>query len=388
MPARSSFTDEDRALLRDSVARFVARLIAQPRTRAPADAPGAAEGSGASIPGTDPALWREIADLGLAGLLVPADEGGSGGGDDELALVMELLGQGLVVEPFLGTAVLGVSLVDTLGDTELRARLLPAMAAGDLRCALAHFEPDDGFGRDPSGTQVRRQGDTLVLHGAKSCVLDAPVADLLLVSAREGDGRSLFLLPRGAEGLVLQAWTTVDGRAAADLTLDGVRVHGGMRLGAAGEAAAVLDQVLDRATLAVGSDALGSMQSVLRQTTEYLRTRTQFGQPLARFQVLQHRAVDMHIAIEESRALLAAARASLGQSTPERQAAVAAAKYKLGVSARYVAEQSVQLHGAMGMTDELAVSHHFKRLLLAESLFGDCDFQLARFRAAGGGVPG
>jgi len=375
------FSAEDRALLRDAVARFVARHGNRPRGRNAAD---------------DQALWREMAELGLAGLLVDADAGGTGGSDEELALVMELFGHGLIAEPFLGTTLLGASLIAALGDAGQRARWLPALAAGELRTALAHFEAASGQSRDPAGTRASADGDGVVLHGDKSVVFDAPVAGLLLVSACEAGGRSLFAVPAQAAGLTLRPWAAVDGRSAADLVLDGVHLPGPSRLGPPGGAAQAIEHALDRATLAVCSDALGSMQALLAQTREHLRTRRQFGQPLARQQVLQHRVVDMHIAVEESRALLAAARASLATAgpagdeshAPERQAAVSAAKYKLGQGARFVGEQAVQLHGAMGMTDELAVSHHFKRLLMAEAMYGDADFQLARFRAAGGGVPG
>lgn len=371
MPSSQNFSQEDRALLRDSVARFVAHECAFPRP--PSDGPG---------------LWPEIAALGLTGLLVDAAEGGTGGGDEELALVMEMFGHGLVVEPYVGTAVLGATLIGALADSGQRERWLPDLVAGDLRVALAHYEPATGFGREPEGTRAEPQGGGVVLHGVKSCVLDAPSADLLLVSACEGGGYGLFMVPVRAAGLNVRPWTTVDGRGAADVALDGVRVEAVNRLGAPAQAGAAIAWALDRATLAIGSDALGSMQSLLAQTRDYLRTRRQFGQALARFQVLQHRVVDMHIAIEESRALLAAARGGLGLAHAERTTAVAAAKYKVGQSARFVGEQAVQLHGAMGMTNELAVSHHFKRLLSAEALFGDCDFQLARFRAAGGSVPG
>lgn len=372
MPPSQNFSEEDRALLRDSVARFVARECSFPRP-----------------PSVGQGLWPEIAALGLTGLLVDAAEGGTGGGDDELALVMEMFGHGLVVEPYLGTAVLGATLIAGLADSSQRQRWLPDLVAGDLRVALAHYEPATGFGREPDGTRAEPQGGGgVVLRGVKSCVLDAPSADLLLVSAREGGGYGLFMVPVRAAGLGVRPWTTVDGRGAADIVLDGVRVEAVNRLGAPSQAGDAIAWALDRATLAIGSDALGSMQNLLAQTRDYLRTRRQFGQPLARFQVLQHRVVDMYIAIEESRALLAAARGSLWLDHAVRTTAVAAAKCKVGQSARFVGEQAVQLHGAMGMTNELSVSHHFKRLLGAEALFGDCDFQLARFRSAGGSVPG
>jgi alkylation response protein AidB-like acyl-CoA dehydrogenase len=371
MHSSQSFSAEDRALLRDAVARFVARACPVPR------------------PATNgPGLWPEIAELGLTGLLVDPDHGGTGGGDEELALVMEMFGHGLVLEPFLGTAVLGATLIAALASKDQQERWLPGLVAGDLRLALAHYDPATGFGREPEGTQAEAHDGATILRGTKSCVLDAPAADLLLVSAREGAGYGLFMVPAHTPGLNVRPWTTVDGRGAADVVLDGVRVNDVDRLGPPAQAGDAIAWALDRATLAVGSDALGSMQSLLAQTRDYLRTRKQFGQALARFQVLQHRVVDMHIAIEESRALLAAGRASLGSGVSVRTAAVAAAKYKVGQSARFVGEQAVQMHGAMGMTNELAVSHHFKRLLSDEALFGDCDFQLARFRAAGGSVPG
>jgi alkylation response protein AidB-like acyl-CoA dehydrogenase len=370
------FSDEDRALLRDAVARFVARHGGMPVRGSSSGAPAAAS------------LWREIADLGLTGLLVDASEGGTGGGDEELALVMEMFGHGLLVEPYLGSAVLGVTLIAALANASQQARWLPDLVSGDLRMALAHFEPESGFAREPEGTRAEVHDGVVTLSGAKSCVLDGPSADVLLVSAWEGAGHGLFAVSPRAPGVSLRPWTTVDGRAAADMVLDKVRVEAANRLGAPGQAGDAIDRALDRATLAIGSDAVGAMQALLAQTCEYLRTRRQFGQPLARFQVLQHRVVDMHIAIAEARALLAVARTNLDLDASQRTSAVAAAKYKLGQAARLVGEQAVQLHGAMGITDELAVSHYFKRLLTADALFGDCDFQLARFRAAGGSVPG
>jgi len=378
MKERSSFSSEDRALLRDAVARFVARRGGLAARLEAAQVP---------VDTADTSLWREMAELGLPGLLVDADDGGIGAGDEELALVMELLGYGLVVEPYLGTAVLGASLISELADARQRDRWLQDLVAGDLRLALAHFEPALGFEREPDGTRAHARAEGVVLQGSKSFVLDAPLADLLLVSAREGKGLSVFAVSARAPGLTLRPWTTVDGRRAADIKLDEVHVHRDNRLGAPGAAGHALASALDRATLAICSDALGSMQALLAQTRDHLKTRRQFGQALAQFQVLQHRFVDMHIAAEEARALLAIARTSLSQAETERRSAVAAAKYKMGQAARRVGELAVQLHGAMGMTDELSVSHHFKRLLTADAMFGDTNCQLARFRAAGGGMP-
>jgi alkylation response protein AidB-like acyl-CoA dehydrogenase len=368
----TSFSTEDRALLRDSFSRFVQERYAFSARRSVLDSPR----------GYCETVWRAMAELGLQGLLLNAEDGGSGGDDEELAIVMEQIGRGLLLEPYLSTAVLCAGLITRLGDPAQRDRLLPAIASGELVCALAHGEPDMGFAHAHVTTCVQSIGDTLVLNGAKSFVLDGPSADLILVSAAEAGGLSLFAVPSDAANLKILPWRTVDGRAAAELQLQGVPLRPADRIGAPGAASETVEWMLDRATLAVGAEALGSMQSLLEQTKAYLQTRRQFGQPLSRFQVLQHRLVDMYVAIEETRALLAAGRASLAHGRAQRQAAVSAAKYKVGQAARLVGEQAIQLHGAIGMTDELPVGHHFKRLLMVDALFGNAAHHLARFRAA------
>lgn len=368
----TSFSTEDRALLRDAVARFVQEQYAFVARKTALESPR----------GFSDSAWLGMAALGLQGLLIDEAAGGSGGSDEELAVVMEQIGRGLLLEPYLGSAVLVAGLVSALGTPEQQQRLLPGLLSGASIGALAHGEPAMGFARAPVTTRVQAVAGALSLNGAKSFVLDGPSAHLLLVSAAEAGGVSLFAIAPDAPGLTLRPWRTVDGRLAAELTLEDVPVGPGDRIGAPGGAMDGIEAVLDRATLAVCAEGLGAMQCLLEQTTAHVQTRRQFGQTLSKFQVLQHRLVDMYIAIEEVRALLASTRPALALGRDERQAAVSATKYKTGQAARLVGEQAIQLHGAIGMTDELPVSHHYKRLLMVEAMFGNMGFHLARFRTA------
>jgi len=367
-----TFSAEDRVLLRDSVSRFVSEQY-------PFEFRRRVLGSTA---GYSDDIWREMSNLGLLGLAISPEHGGVGGGHAEVAIVSEAIGRALVLEPYLGTAVIGASLISTLGTAEQRQRLLDPLVRGDLILALAHAERTLGFAREPVTTTVQATAQGLVLKGSKVFALDAPIADLILVTAAEAGGLSLFAVPRDASNLQMKPWRTVDGRRAADLVLDGVPVSDAQRLGNPGEAAEALDLVLDLATLAVGAEGLGAMCQLLDATREYLCTRKQFGRPLAQFQVLQHRLVDMLMLMEESRAVLQAARRCLAANRAQRHAAVSVAKIKVSEAARFVGAQAIQLHGAIGMTDELPVSHFFKRLLMVDAMFGNSEFHVARFRAA------
>ena len=365
----ATFSTEDRAMLRDAVSRFVRERYSFPARRVTL----------ASAQGYSRPAWLEMAGLGLQGLLLSEQDGGSDGGDEEIAIVMEEIGRGLLLEPYLSTAVISAGLISSLNSPALRERLLPGLVSGEVIFALAHTEAAMGFARAPVVTRVETHGNRMQLTGAKSFVLDAPSADIVLVSAAESGGLSLFAVPRDAPNLRMKPWRTADGRMAAELLLEGVPVQEADRLGAPGGAADVLDIALDRATLAVGAEALGAMQTLLEQTTDYLRTRRQFGQTLSHFQVLQHRLVDMYIAIEEVRALLVASRRSMSAARDERHAGVSAAKYKVGQAALFIGQQAIQLHGAIGMTDELPVSHYFKRLMMIDAMFGNAAHHLARF---------
>jgi alkylation response protein AidB-like acyl-CoA dehydrogenase len=262
------------------------------------------------------------------------------------------------------------------------------MATGEKIAVLAHFESDARFESQWVTTRARRIGETYRLDGHKGVVMHAGAADTLLVSARtageagDAQGVSLFLVPRSAPGLVLDAYPTLDGQRAADVYLQGVEVPASSRLGPEGKALTAVDAALDIGLAALCADAVGVMQALVDATVDYVRQRQQFGHPIGRFQALQHRIADMLIHLEQARSMsyLAAMRCT-DENVGERRRALSAAKAVIGQAGRFVGQQSVQLHGGMGMTDELKVSHWFKRLTAAQLMFGDSDTHLQRFAA-------
>jgi hypothetical protein len=262
------------------------------------------------------------------------------------------------------------------------------MAAGDAIAVLAHFEPASRFETQWVSTRASKSGDGYVLDGHKAVVMHAGAADMLLISARTSgdpgaaDGVSLFRVPRGAKGLTLDAYPTIDGQRAADVYLKGVEVPSANRLGAEGAALAAVEAALDIGLAALCAEAVGVMQALVDATVTYVQSRQQFGVAIGRFQALQHRIADMLIHLEQARSMsyLAALRCA-GSNVPERRRALSAAKALIGQSARFVGQQAVQLHGGMGMTDELIVSHYFKRLTAAELMLGDSDTHLQRYAA-------
>lgn len=339
--------------------------------------------------GFDPATWQGLAEIGLLGLLVPEDQGGLGQGPVEVALAMQAAGPALLVEPWLEVAVTAATLLRDFGDEATRDALLPAIAGGERRVVLAHQE---AAGRgDPAvvQAQARVQGDEVVLDGHKAVVIGAAVADEWLVSARRGGGPrdaagvSIYRVVRGTPGVVVRPCTTIDGRRAAELVLQGVRLPMAARVGEEGAALPAIGRALDVTLAAICAEAVGVMQASVEATVEYLKTRQQFGQPIGRFQALQHRAVDMLVHLEQSRSMmwLAALRCTEADEAL-RVRSLAAAKVVVGQGARFIREQAVQLHGGIGMTDELVLSHWFKRLLAIELACGGTDLQLRRFVAA------
>lgn len=370
-----AYTEEQR-MLGDTVHRFVDHEYPYETFRR------MAKGASASNAGT----WRQLAELGLLGVPFAQEVGGFGGGGVETMLVMEELGRGLVLEPYFETVVLGGTAVDLGAAPKLRGELLERIVAGDLKLALAHYEPRNRYGSSRVATSARRDGDAYVLDGAKGVVLAAPEADLMVVSARTGgavdavDGITLFLVERTAPGVRLDTYRTVDARSAAEVSLAGVRVAADRVLGEVGRGSALLSRVLDRGTAALCAEAVGVMAALHAATVEYTKTRQQFGVPIARFQVLQHRMVDMLISLDQARsmAMLAAMKCDAPDAT-ERARAVSAAKYQVGKCGRYLGQQAIQLHGGMGMTDELVVGHWFKRLTAIDATLGDRDYHLDRF---------
>jgi alkylation response protein AidB-like acyl-CoA dehydrogenase len=324
-------------------------------------------------------MWATFAELGLTGLGIAEEYDGLGGSMGDMAVVAETFGRALVVEPYMPTLVLGAGTLGLAGSAAQKAEILPRVAAGTGFLALAHGEPKSRYTLAQVETKAVADGDDLLLTGAKAVVLGGDAADHFLVSARtsgaasDAQGISLFLVPRDAAGLTVRAYPNIDGTRAADLLLDRVRVPASSRIGETGQALPIVTHAVDRAIAYLCAEAVGAMQALNALTLDYLKTRTQFGQPIGAFQVLQHRMVDMEIALEQARsmAILAADRAD----DP-------AAKVQIGKSGRLIGQSSVQMHGGIGITDEYAGGHYFKRLTLIDRSFGDADHHLARFAAS------
>jgi alkylation response protein AidB-like acyl-CoA dehydrogenase len=364
-----SFTDEQNMLL-DTTRRYVAREYGfEARQRIVQSETGVSEQA-----------WKTLAEVGLLALLIPEDDDGLGGGPIETLLVMSALGEGLVVEPFLSSAVLGTTAIARLGNAEQRAQWLGPMGAGELVTVFAHDEPTTRFDPLAVATAAARVGDGFVLRGRKAVVYDAPHAGLLLVSAViEGAGLGLFAVPSDTPGVRLSAYRTFDGQRAADVHLDSVHVPSAARMGDAYIGAELLT-VLDIGLAAICAEAIGVLDRTVETTIEYARTRKQFGVPIGSFQALQHRMADMQIHREQARSMayLAAVRAT-DADTMRRQTALSAAKVVIGEACRFVGQNAVQIHGGMGVTDELDVSHYFKRLFAIEKRFGSTLTHLERF---------
>jgi alkylation response protein AidB-like acyl-CoA dehydrogenase len=342
----------------------------------------------ASAAGWDKAVWAGLGELGVLALNVPAVQGGLGFGPLETLSVMGVCGKSLLLEPFLSSAVIATAVLRACADDTAAADLMARMASGDAIAVLAHYEPDSRFESQWVTSRARKSGDTYTLDGHKAVVMHAGAADTLLVSARvsgepaDAKGISLFRIPHDAKGLKLDVYPTIDGQRAADVYLKGVEVPAGHRLGAEGDALPMIEAALDIGLAALCAEAVGTMQALVDATVAYVQSRQQFGVPIGRFQALQHRIADMLIHLEQARSMsyLAALRC-MDTNVPERRRALSAAKAVVGQSARFVGQQAVQLHGGMGMTDELIVSHWFKRLTVAELMFGDSDTHLQRYAA-------
>jgi pimeloyl-CoA dehydrogenase small subunit len=374
-------SDEQR-LLKDSVDRLIEHAYGdfEKRKRALAEPLGFSS-----------ALWAQYAELGLLGLPFSEDDGGFGGGPVETMLVMEALGRGLAVEPYLGTVVLAGGLVRLAGSAAQRAGLLGRVAEGATRLAFAHTERQARYDLADVGTRARRDGDHFVLDGAKGLVLGGDGADMLIVSARTDGGRrertglTLFLVDPSAPGVLRRPYRMQDGLGAAEVTLDGVRVGEDAILGTAGEALPVIEQAVDLALAALCAESVGAMEALHRLTVDYLKQRQQFGVPIASFQALQHRAADMLVALEQARSMaLYAAMMADHPDADERRLALAAAKVQINESAKAIGQDAIQLHGGIAMTDEYKAGHYFKRLTVIQSLFGDTDHHLRVIAEAGG----
>ncbi|MFA4969426.1 MAG: acyl-CoA dehydrogenase family protein [Sulfuritalea sp.] len=364
-----NYTEEQLAL-QDTLRRFIAKDYPFEHRRALAE----------SADGFDRQAWKTFADFGILALPFHEDFGGLNGNAVDTMLVMEMLGRGLALEPYVATVVLCGGLIRDAGTTAQKEELLPAIAGGELMLALAHFEPGARYEVDRVATTATASGTGWQLDGAKAVVLGAPSADKLIVSARDGKGLSLFLVDARAPGVTLRAYPTQDGARAADIRLSKVTVGADALIGTAGGALPAIERAIDYANAALCAEAVGIMSALNEVTLEYLKTRKQFGVPIGKFQALQHRMADMVIATEQARSMatLAAVRVD-SRDAAERSRSVAAAKAYVTQSARLVGQQAVQLHGGMGVVDELNVAHYFKRLTMIGLTFGDADYHLGKF---------
>ncbi len=354
--------NEEQQLLADSVRRFVAQDYTFEARRAIVASP-----VGFSVP-----VWATIADLGLLGLPFSADAGGFGGGAVDLMSAMEAFGEALVVEPYLST-IMAARLVARAASAAQQERILPAVIEGKLKMAFAQTERDARY--DLSHVNATASGSTL--SGEKLAVPHAPLADELVVSARSASGVGLYLVDAKAAGVTMRAYRTLDEMPAADVTFKSAAA---VRIGE-GDALPLIEEVVDFATALVCAEAVGAMKYANDATLEYIKTRKQFGVPIGAFQALQHRMVDMVISHEQARSMasLACAKVDAEKDPAERQRIVSAAKIKIADASRHVSQEAVQLQGGMGMSDELKVSHTFRRLTAIARQFGDADHHLARF---------
>ena len=372
-----SLTDEQR-MLQDTVERFVRSDYTFEKR----------EGFVAEKDGFSRENWSNFAELGLLGLTFDEDSGGFGGGGIEQMIIMEAFGRGLVVEPYVPTVLIAGRLLERAGSQAQKEANLSALIEGQLLLSLAHEEPQARYQTSDVETSAKRDGDGYVLNGRKCLVMNGDSADKLLVSARtsgqrrDGNGISLFLVDAGADGVSVQGYPTVDAQRAADIELNNVKVGADALVGEEGQALAHIEYAIDCGAAALCADSLGAAMAATEMTLDYIKTRKQFGVPIGTFQVLQHRVVDMHVELEQIRSMVILAASNLDADPVERRRAISAAKYKVDRAARFIGQQAVQLHGGIGMTNEYAVGHYFKRTTTNERRLGDPDYQLKRFIAA------
>lgn len=368
---------EEQRLLKESLERFRRQDYAFEKRR----------GLLAKLGTADDPVWAQFAELGWLAATLPEEHGGLGGSNADLALLMEQFGRGLVTSPFVPTIVLGGTLLKLAGSEAQKSVLLPRLAEGTTKLALAYLEPPAQ--PDPAlvATQARREGGGFVITGEKLAVLYGNVADHLLVSARTsgrtGDrhGVSMFLVPANAPGLRINAYRTHDDGWATDLRFDQVPVAADALVGPIDSALATLEVALDAGSAAICEEAVGAMWTLHDMTLDYIKVRRQFGATIGSFQAIQHRMVNMYMKCQLAQSAALAGMAALNSPDPvARSRAVSAAKVQVGRAARHVGEEAIQLHGGIAMTDEYAAGHYFKRLTMIRLMFGDEDYHLRRYR--------
>ena len=363
-------SDEQR-LLQESAARYVGQRCSFEQWQ---------RWRGAGLqPGQE--LWPAFADMGWLALPFGADDGGLDGGPLETLLLVQELGRGLVAEPYQQTVVQAGEVLRRCEPGALRTERIGALIQGRCRVAMACDELPARYDRTYVQTSAERAAGRWRLRGTKAVVVGGDRADAFVVSARGPEGLALFWVEAGAAGLGRRDYPLVDGGRGSDLTLEGVVVDDGCRLSAAGQAEALLEHATQAGLAALGAEALGLADLLLAQTLQYTRQRRQFGQALAQFQVLRHRMVDMYMQVEQLRSAVVLATLRLAEQHADTPRALSALKVQVGKVGRFVSQQAVQLHGGMGMTDEIVVGHAFKRLLALDAQLGNVDHHLRRFAA-------
>ncbi|MBL6851794.1 MAG: acyl-CoA dehydrogenase family protein [Alphaproteobacteria bacterium] len=371
-----SYTEEQ-TLLRNSVAKYLADNYKfetwRKFTRSEA--------------GRDPNHWKQFAELGLLAAALPEEHGGLGGGVVESSVIMEEFGRALVVEPYLPTVVIGGGFLKHGGSDALKEEWLAKIGAGESILAFAFAEPKGRYNLADLTTTAKKQGGSYSLNGQKAVVIGAPWADHLIVTARTSGGQrdkngiSVFIVDKKAKGVATRDYPTVDSLRASEVTFENVEVPAANLIGTADNGLPLIEQVVDEAIAAVCAEATGAMKVLVDTTVEYSKTRKQFGVPIGKFQVLQHRMVDMFVQYEQSVSITLMVTLKLAEEAAERAKAASAAKVTIGKAGRFVGQQAVQIHGGIGMTDELNVGHYFKRLTLIDTLFGNTDHHLKRYAA-------
>ena len=336
-------------------------------------------------PGWRRECWKQFAELGLLGAALPEAYGGLGGGPVETMIVMEAFGRALVIEPYVPTAVVAGGFLREAGSDAQKQEWLPRIASGEAVLAFAFAEPRGRYNLADLATTAKEQNGGFLLNGQKTVTIGAPFADSLIVTARTGGARcdetgvSVFLVDKRAKGISTRDYPTMDGLRASEITLESVELSADSLIGTLDEGLALVERITDEAIAAHCAETLGAMRVMHESTVEYARTRKQFGQPIGKFQVLQHRMVDMFMQVEQSASMVLMVTLKLHESSNERKRAASAAKAHLGKASRFVGQNAIQIHGGIGMTDELALGHYFKRVTMLDALYGNVDHHLKRY---------
>ncbi|KRQ15511.1 acyl-CoA dehydrogenase family protein [Bradyrhizobium manausense] len=370
---------DEQKLLRESAERFVAESYDADHRRKMTNDPL----------GFSPHVWEQFAELGWLALPIPEEFGGLSGGPIEIGILMEAFGRGLVCEPYVATVVLGAALIERCGSTAQKQASLPKIADGSMKLAFAHSERAARFDLAKIVTSATKSANGWRLTGSKIAVLDGHAADEIIVSAHLHDhhgpsGRiGLFLVPATASGLAISDYPRLGGGRACNIELSDLHLSEDALLGDGNDALPAIEWAVDRAMAALGAEAVGIMQTLLDTTLEYTKIRKQFGRPLSANQVIRHRLADMAIQLDEARSMALRAALKADSAPVERARAASAAKAKIGRCARFVGEQSIQLHGGMGVTEELEVGAYFKRLVAFDTLFGGTAHHYSRHAELG-----